>query len=643
MENKSIIEEISKITKKKEKYPYLKNQIAEQKNLILNILKSTGFYFADINVQIKNNNNNSVDIIYNFNLGDRAKIKKIKFLGNKIFKNSKLRNIIISEESKPWKFLTRNKYLDPIRIKLDIERLENFYKNKGYYDVQIKSSFAKLIDELNFELIFNIYSGKKYYFNNITLTLNDEYSDESFSYIYEKFKDLKGKKYSIKSVNNILDEIDKLALRNEFVFANSKYKESIIDDDKIDINISVEESDKLYIERVNIFGNFITEEKVIRNSLIVDEGDPYNPILLNKSINEIKSRNIFKSITTKTIDSDNINNKIVNITVEEKATGEIFAGAGTGTTGSTVSAGIKENNYLGKGIRLDTNLTLSDDEIKGKFAVVNPNFRNSDKSLNTTIESTSSDYLTISGYKTTRTGFTLGTGFEQFDDLFINLNLLNYYEKLETSSAASAIKKKQEGDYIENLINYSITLNKLDQNFQPTEGFRSQFSQSLPLYSDDLSIENSLKLSKYHSINDDLILSAKFFAKAVNSIDDDVRVSKRVYIPSRRLRGFSNIGPKDGTQFIGGNYGTALNLNTTLPNLIYGYENIDFNLFLDAANLWEVDYDSSLDSNKIRSSTGIAVNWFTPIGPLTFSYSVPLSEAKTDKTESFRFRIGTSF
>ena len=124
-----------------------------------------------------------------------------------------------------------------------------------------------------------------------------------------------------------------------------------------------------------------------------------------------------------------------------------------------------------------------------------------------------------------------------------------------------------------------------------------------------------------------------------------MRVSRRVYIPSSKLRGFQSgkIGPKEGDEYVGGNYGTALNLNTTLPNVLSGYENIDLNLFLDAANLWHVDYNSSLDSNKIRSATGLAVNWFTPIGPLTFSYAIPLSEASTDKEENFRFRIGTSF
>ena len=149
----------------------------------------------------------------------------------------------------------------------------------------------------------------------------------------------------------------------------------------------------------------------------------------------------------------------------------------------------------------------------------------------------------------------------------------------------------------------------------------------------------------YHSITDNFILSAQLYLNSINSIDDNVRVSKRVYVPGRRLRGFETgkIGPKDGSQYIGGNYASALNLNSTLPSMFFENEDIDFNLFLDLANVWEVDYNSSLDSNKIRSSTGIAVNWFSAIGPLSFSYAIPLSEANTDITESFRFQIGTSF
>ncbi len=646
IKNKSLLGELTDITKKNEKYPYLKNKVLEQNNHLLNIVRASGYYFADIETNIIDNKNNSVNIIYNFNLGNKAIIKKINFQGNKIFKDSKLRNVIRSEEGKFWKFITSNKYLDERKIKTDEVLLKNYYQRKGYYNVNIKSSYAKNIDNEYFELIYNIDAGKKFFFNDLKIQISENFNKENFLNINEKLAKLKGQKYSSKEIIKILDEIDKIILQKEYLFLNTNYDLTIVDNDKINILFKFKDLEQFYVEQINIFGNFVTEEKVIRNSLIIDEGDAYNKVLLDKSVNEIKSRGLFKSVETITKDSKTDNQKkIIDIKVEENPTGEIFAGAGTGTSGATLSAGIQEKNYLGKGIRLATNFTLGEDEVKGRFSVVNPNFRNTDRSLNTTLESTTSDFLSTGGFKTSRTGFALGTGFEQYSDLYVNLDVSTYYEKLETTSTASAHKKKQEGDYLENLFTYNVTLNKLDQNYQPTDGHLISFKQVLPIYSDDLSIGNTLNLSKYYSVSDNLILSGKFFLKTVNSIDDDVRVSRRVYIPSSKLRGFETgkIGPKDGSEYVGGNFGSALNLNTTLPNIFSGYENIDLSLFFDAATLREVDYDSSLESSKIRSATGITVNWLTIIGPLNFSYSIPITKEDTDQTESFRFRIGTSF
>ena len=645
IKDNKIIENIKKVSSKLEKYPFIENKINEQTILLKNILKSYGYYFVDLKTSFINNDNNTVELIYDFNLGEIAKIKKIKFIGKKIFRDSSLRNIIVSEEDKFWKFITKNKYLNTNRINLDINRLESFYKNRGYFNVDIKSTYAVINENNQFELIFNINANKKYYFRNFVFQTNENFPLENIEFFQNKFNKLKDDLYSKKRVEDLIDEINDFTLQNDFVFINANFREVINDEDKIDIIINFKDLDKFYVERINIFGNFITDEKVIRNSLIIDEGDPYNEILFKKSIQNVKARNIFETVKFNENNNDEDLNKVIDIIVEEKATGEIFAGAGTGTTGSSISAGIKENNYLGLGIKLDTNLTLTDDTIKGKFSVTNPNFNNSDKSVTTMVESSESDFMSSSGYKTSRTGFTIGTEFEQKNNLFVNLESSNFYEDLETSSSATNIIKRQEGNYIENLLSYSITYNKLNQNFQPSDGFKNRFSQTLPLISDDKSLENRIASSVYHSISDNLILSANFLLKTINSLEDNVRVSKRVFIPSRRLRGFESgkIGPKDGSQYIGGNYASSLNLNSTLPNLFFENESIDFNFFLDFANVWEVDYDNSLDSNKIRSSTGIAFNWFSGIGPLTFSYAIPLSEADTDITERFRFQIGTSF
>ncbi len=646
VKNKTIFNEINDLIKIQEKTSFVKEKIQNTKDKIISLLRSNGFYFAKIDTLIEENENKSVNIKYNIDTGERAKIEKINFIGNDKIKDNKLKNIIVSEETKFWKFITRNKYLDIDRIKLDERLISNFYKNKGYYNAEILSSFAQLSSSKNFILTFNINPGIKYSFNNISFVIPDDYTSSNFDIFLEIFANLKGKRYSLSSIEKIIKEINNIALLEEYQFINAKYNEEIVDNNKIDIFITFEDTEKLYIERINVFGNYITDEKVVRNSLITDEGDPYNELLFQKSIANIKSRNIFKSVNREIINSEkNKNSRIINITVEEKPTGEIFAGLGAGTDGTSISAGIKENNYLGKGIGLSASALLSESNVRGLFKVDNPNFNNTDRSVSTTIESSTRDMMSKSGYKSSRTGFSLGTSFEQYNDFFLSPSISTYYETIDTSSNASDTKKKQKGNYFETLFSYGLTVNKLNQNFQPSDGYRTTFKQTIPLYSaDDVTFRHSLNMEKYFTYADDLVFSANFFAEAVNSIDEDVRISKRVFLPSRKLRGFTpgKIGPQDGGEYIGGNYGSALNLTSDLP-IFNESQYIDFNIFLDFANVWGVDYSTLLDDSKIRSATGVGFDWFTPIGPLTFSLAYPLIREHTDETETLRFNIGTSF
>jgi len=646
LKNKRIIKLLNEKIEMREKSSFIKNRIKNDEEKIINILRTNGYYFSKVTPKIKKNDNNTVDLIFEIDLGDKAYIKKITFIGNKKIKENKLKKVIISEEAKFWKFVSSRKFLDLNRIKLDEKLLYNFYKNKGYYNVSVESSSAKVIDESNFELIFNINAGKKYYFGQIDLIIPDEYLPESFKKIINVKDKLKGKTYSLNKIKKILNEIDEIALTKEFEFISAKYKENIIDNN-INLLIKLEESKKFYIERINVFGNYITEENVIRNSLLVDEGDAYNEILVNKSINEIKSRRLFKTVNKIIDDGSSKDLKIININVEEQPTGEIFAGAGTGTSGSSLSFGIKENNYLGKGVKLDSQVSISDTALQGSLTMNNPNYKNSQKSLRTSLEATKIDQMSRFGYESTKTGFSIGTVFEQYEDIYFSPSISNYLETLKTSSVASDAKKKQKGDYFDSSFNYGLSLNKLNQNFQPSSGFKSTFFQSLPIYSDDYSIENKYDFVKYYSPNENAILSFRFLAQSINSLTgDDVRISKRIYIPSKRLKGFEfgKIGPKDGNDYIGGNYATAFNFATTLPGIFKDLETIDFSFFVDAGNVWGIDYSDTInDNSKIRTSSGLAVDWLTPIGPLSFSFAKPITKADTDRTETFRFDIGTTF
>ena len=647
IKNKSLIKGIKEIILQKEKSSFVESKVKKDQDLILNSLRVNGYYFSEISTKIKNNSNNTVDIIYNVSLGEKALIKNIKFIGNKIFKNNKLRKVIVSEEAKFWKFLSTKKTIDVRRFDLDQDLLNNFYKNNGYYNVKINSSYAKLIEDNYFEIVFNIDAGEKFYFNNLSINLPTDYNKNDFINISNLLESFKGKTYSLNRIEDILDEIDLIAINENYEFVSATYDEKIVDGNKINLSINLSDTEKYYIDRINITGNYITSERVIRNQLLADEGDPYNEILVNKSFNKIKSLGIFKSVKNdvETFDSEKI--KVINIEIEEKPTGEIFAGAGTGTSGSSLSLGISENNYLGEGIELGSEISVSDQSLNGRLFINEPNYKNSNRSFLRSFQRVENDYLSKFGYKTEKTGFTFGTSYEQYKDIFFSPKISNFYEEISTTSKASKAKRKQDGDYLDLILDYRVTLNKLNQNFNPTDGYRVSFTQELPLYSEDFTLVNRLNYTKYFETENNVIYSLGIFTAASNSLsNDDARITKRIIIPSRKLRGFEpgKIGPKDGSDFIGGNYGTSLNFASTLPRLFTEVQDLDLSLFFDAANVWAVDYDSSIDDNsKIRSSTGVALDWFTPIGPLSLSYSFPITKSSTDVTENFRFNIGTTF
>ena len=233
------------------------------------------------------------------------------------------------------------------------------------------------------------------------------------------------------------------------------------------------------------------------------------------------------------------------------------------------------------------------------------------------------------------------------DDLFLSPKFELNNEKIETSSTASTLLRKQEGSYFDLTGSYVLSYDKRNQRFEPSDGFISKFSQQLPFtFNESQTIVNGYEVTSYHEYLENNVLKLSFFSRAANSLgDDDVRISQRLYAPSSRLRGFerNKVGPVDGGDFVGGNYVTTVNLSAELP-MLESLDTISINTFYDAANVWGVDYSSAInDSNKIRSSAGLAANWYTPIGPLTFSFAQPITKASTDKTEGFRFNIGTSF
>ena len=632
----------------KEKTSYVENFVSTDINRIKSIMKRSGFYFVNVDLNVIEAENSSVILSYQIDLGKKAKIRNIKFIGKKLFKDRKLRNVIVSEEYKPWKFLTSKKYLNEDRIELDKRLLKNFYLNRGYFNVTISTFFAEYLSDNEFDLTYSIEAGNKLFFNDLKLKLSDDYDIDQFEEVQQYFSKIKGKHYSLVAIEKISNIIENITVRKQLEFLSVSIEENVKGKNKLDILFNLKQDQKkFYVNRINILGNDITEESVIRNQLLVDEGDPLNRLLFNKSINHVKALNIFGDVKTNIIDSGILQKKDIDIIVEEKATGEISAGAGVGTSGGTVGFNLSENNYLGKGLKVGTNLTLNEESIKGSLNYTNPNYKNSNKALVFGLFSKNTDRLTEFGYKSSNTGFSLGTGYEQFEDLYFTPKFSASYDKIETSNDASPSIKKQKGDYLATKIVYDLDYDKRNRKYQPSSGHRHLFSQAVPIYSKTYALKNTYEFNQYYQVSDTITAGISIYGSMINSLKSkDVRISERIGIPQKKLRGFESgkIGPKDGNDFVGGNYASSINFYSDLPVILENSQSTDVKFFFDAANVWGADFkDNDGASSKIRSSAGLALDWFTPVGPLNFSFAKPITKKSTDVTESFRFNIGTTF
>ena len=644
--SKENTEKILKGLNLKDKSPFDKYTAEQDVVLIKNSLSRSGYYFATVEVKIKENTNDTVDLIYVIETGEKALIKNIKFTGDKFYKDRKLRSVIVSEENKFWKFISKKKYLDVSRIELDKRLLKNFYLNKGYYNVEIESSSA-IFDDNFFELIYNINSGNRYTINNAILDIPIDYDPKDFKEVTNSIEDLKDKKYSLNEINKVIKEIDKISVSRLYDFIDATIEIDEVNNDKLDLKFAVIESDKFFVNRIDIFGNNITEEKVIRNQLEVDEGDPFNKLLHAKSINNLKALRIFGDVKDEIISIDNSQQKNIKITVEEKPTGEILASAGVGNDGGTIGFSVSEKNFMGRGIGLVSSLSLSEERVKGEFTVNNPNFNYTEKSLSTSFFAINNDKMDDSGYDSSEAGFSFGTKFEQYDNLFFSPSFKTVAEKLETNSLASNSIKKQEGNYFTSNIGYAFDYDVRNQRFQTSDGFRSQFFQTLPLISESNTITSGYVYDHYLTISE-TTASVGLFLKNTTGLSDDVRISERIGLPRKRLRGFKpgRIGPVDqGDDHVGGNYAAALSFTSNLPMVAPNLQNFEFNYFLDFGNVWGTDYRSSDfdDSNYLRVSTGAGVEWWTPVGPLNLTFSHALQKKSTDEFEGFQFNIGTTF
>jgi outer membrane protein insertion porin family len=643
------LDQANKIITLKENSIFSSSKLKKDIEATREFLNASGYYQASIVPEVIKIDNNQINLIIDIDKKEISKIKNIYFIGNKYFSNSQLIDVITSSEDGWWKFFSTSA-LSEQRIEYDKQLLKEFYKSKSFYDAQIESAFASVDKNNKFTLTYSINSGAKYKFGDYDLKVSGlalkEEDVKEIKSIFSKL--LKNESYSPQTINKINKQIAEFLENRRYGNFEINIQDVKAADDKINLIVQLNEGQKSLVNKINIRGNAITEEKVIRDNLMISEGDQLNSSKVKKSIDNVKAKQLFSKVDYKIEDSEKKNFKDLNLFVKEQPTGSISAGVGYGTNGALFEAAINERNFLGQGINLNFSGRLSTEVVRGEFSYADPNFRNSNKELAASLFSELDDY-TNSGYQNKRVGSRLSTKYEIYENIFFRPNLGVQFDKLEVTGTASSLLKSRQGDFVTTSLGYNFVYDQRDSKFNPTSGSIISFDQNIATFFSDIpTIQTGVGFVFYEELfSDKFIGSAKArLANVVAFNDKDVKLSDRLFASASDLRGFEQrgVGPVDSGDHVGGNNLATLSLKSTFPNPIPENLRATTFLFLDIGNVWGADYSSSIsDSSKLRTSTGIALDLMSPIGPLSFTYSIPLSKASTDKEQNFLFNIGSSF
>jgi outer membrane protein insertion porin family len=645
------LDEVNKIITLKENAIFSTSKLKKDIESVKDYFRASGYYTATIDPEVIKIANNQINLILNIDKKDISKIKNIYFIGNKFFNSSQLADVISSSEDGWWKLFSSSG-LNEQQIEYDKQLLRDFYKSKGFYDVQIESAFAGLDNSNNFRLIYSINSGKKYRFSNVDVQpSNTIYKEKDILEIKNiSVKLLRNEDYSnillTKLNKQITDYLDSSRYNNFEINIQEKKKA----DELIDILVQINQEQKVLINKINISGNAITEEKVVRDNLYLSEGDNLSNSKLKKSIDNIKSKQYFSKVEYKLEDSSvKKNAKDLNLFVKEQATGSISAGVGYGTNGALFSTSIDEKNFLGQGIGLNFTGSFSAQKLTGEFSYLDPNFKNSNKELNVSLIAQTDEY-TNSGYKNKSLGSKIATKYEIYEDIYFRPNVNIQSDSLSiTNISSSNLLKSRQGSTLTTSLGYNFFVDLRDSKYSPTKGSVFYFDQNIAtLISDISAVQTSLGSTFYQElINEKYIGSAKIKLSNSTALNNkNIKISDRLYASQSDLRGFElrGVGPVDAGDHVGGNYLATLSLKSTFPNPVPDNLRANSYFFYDVGNVWGVDYSDIISgSSKIRSSTGIALDLMSPVGPLSFTYSIPISKASTDKEQRFLFNIGSTF
>jgi outer membrane protein insertion porin family len=632
---------------------YTRTKVQNDVKRILEIYRATGRFAATVTPKVIPLPQNRVDLVYEINEGDVTAVRRISFIGNKVFSDSRLREVIQTEETAWWKFFTTNDTYDPDRLNFDREQLRKFYLSQGYADFRVISAVAELTpDRKEFFITFTIEEGRRYKFGKIDIvsTIPDLNAEQLRSELRSK----EGDWYNADLVEDSINSVTTAAgtLGYAFVDVRPQVKRDR-EAGTIGITYEVREGPKVFVERIDISGNQRTRDEVIRRELRISEGDAFNASNIRVSRRRLRNLNFFDNVDITNEPGSAPDKTVLKVAVTEKATGEVSLGGGFSTNEGVLGTfGLRERNFLGRGQDVQFNFTVSQKSQNIDLRYTEPYLFDRNLIAGWDLFRVKRDFSDESGYQERRTGGRLRAGYEIVDDV---TQVWRYTLQTNTianlDDNASQFIQLEKGTTSTSAIGQTLTFDKRDDRQDPTSGyFVSLDFDGAGLGGSEKFAKSKITAGTYYPIAPDWVLSAIGEVGYVHGLfGKDVRLANRFFLGGDNLRGFKpgGVGPRDNAvgDSLGANKYYAGTLEVSFPLGLPREFGIRGRAFTDFGSAWDVDLSGPglLDVNTIRVSAGVGVSWKSPFGPVRIDVGIPIKKEGFDDKQLIRFSFGTRF
>ncbi|MGR3630351.1 MAG: outer membrane protein assembly factor BamA [Sulfitobacter sp.] len=637
------------------------SQAEQDAAAIAEAYSNEGRLSARVQPRIIRRDQNRVDLVFEIFEGDNVEIERLSFVGNRVYSDRRLRRVLDTKQAGLFRrFVKRDTYVEG-RVEADKQMLRDFYLSRGYVDMRTEAVNAELTEERDGVFVaYNITEGQQFRFGNVSV--ESEVPGLNAAVYRDLLKIRPGVIYSPTLIENDIARIERQAIRDGVDFLRV---EPVIDRNDRDLSLNVtyklSRGERIFVERIDIEGNTTTLDRVIRREFDSVEGDPFNPREIRQAAERIRALQYFETAEVNARQGSSPEQVVIDVDVEEKPTGSLnFGGSFSNNDGFGVAVSFQEENFLGRGQRLNLSISTAEDATRYGVTFVEPRFLGRDVALGLKLDyaETNSSYTS---YDTERLVFQPSLTFPVSENGRLStrytLEGIEMLERDDEDNSATIANEIAEGALFSSSLGYTYTYDTRRTGLDPTQGILFEFGQDFAgLGGDNEFIKTTAKIAGEKRIfNEEVTLRATLEGGALAWNGGTNRAVDRFILGPSIMRGFEpgGIGPRDQSNGVddalGGNLFAVARFEAEFPLGLPEEYGISGGVFYDVGNLWDLsDVDTTGgtivgEGGSFRHVIGFSVFWDTPLGPLQFNVSDALKKESFDKEQSFEVTLRTTF